>query len=73
MDGRMLSQDDLKNTALAGDIIRYNTAGDRVDIDGNIINSDGDRIDSDGNVMDAGIMAPQQIVEQSQERKDFIV
>ena len=73
MDGRMLSQDDLKNTALAGDIIRYNTAGDRVDIDGNIINSDGDRIDSDGNVMEAGIMAPQQIVEQSQERKDFIV
>ena len=73
MDGRMLSQDDLKNTALAGDIIRYNTAGDRVDIDGNIINSDGDRIDSDGNVMDAGVMAPQQIVEQSQERKDFIV
>jgi len=69
MDGRMLSQEDLKNTALAGDVIRYNTAGELVDVDGNIINSDGDRIDSDGNVM---IMAPQQIAEQSQERKEFI-
>jgi len=69
MDGRILSQEDLKNTALAGDVIRYNTAGELVDVDGNIINSDGDRIDSDGNVM---IMAPEQIAEQSQERKEFI-
>ena len=69
MDGRILSQEDLQNTALAGDVIRYNTAGELVDVDGNIINSDGDRIDSDGNVM---IMAPQQIAEQSQERKEFI-
>ena len=47
MDGRILSQEDLQNTALAGDVIRYNTAGELVDVDGNIINSDGDRIDSD--------------------------